>query len=235
MIEINLIPDVKQELIRAQRTRSLVVSSSIFIGIIALGVVALLAAYVFLFQSVRSGLADEAIKKGSQQLAAVEDLSKILTLQNQLKKIDILNQDKKRESLLFDALAAVIPPSPNTVQVSTLSLDAETNSLVIEGETPSYDTLEVFKKTIDGAVLIYMQADETVTEDLAADISISDVSYGDSTTGAKVLRFTISFTYPDSLFSAKTPAYVIKLTNAGNVTDSFLGVPKSIFIDRGDE
>lgn len=43
MIEINLIPDVKQEFLRAQRMRNAAVSFSIMIGIIAAGIVGFLA------------------------------------------------------------------------------------------------------------------------------------------------------------------------------------------------
>ena len=91
MIEINLIPDVKQELIRAERVRSVVISVSIVVGLAAMAIVAILAVYVFGVQAVRSGLDDQAIKDGGAKLAKVEDLSKILTIQNQLNKISALN------------------------------------------------------------------------------------------------------------------------------------------------
>lgn len=47
MIEINLIPDVKQELLKAQRTRSMVVSIAIISSIAAASVVVLLLVYIF--------------------------------------------------------------------------------------------------------------------------------------------------------------------------------------------
>lgn len=40
MIEINLVPDVKQELIKAQRVRATVISFSIAIGLVSVAVVA---------------------------------------------------------------------------------------------------------------------------------------------------------------------------------------------------
>ena len=233
MIEINLIPDVKQELIRAQRTRSFVVTTSIFIGVGTLGLAALLAFYVFAVQGVRNTLADDAIEKGSAQLAEVEDLSKVLTIQNQLDKIQELNADKKIDSRVFEVLAAILPPAPNQVQVSDLSIDAEENLMVIEGQTPTFDTLEIFQKTIDGAVVTYAEDGEEVSLKLAEDITVSDFSYGQDTSGVNVLRFTLSFTYPSELFAATTPSFVIKLTNEGNVTDSYLGVPRSIFVEGG--
>ena len=231
MIEINLIPDVKQELLRAQRSRTTVVTFSIFTGIAAVGVVVLLLLYVYGAQTVRSLLADDAIARGNEQLSQIEDLSETLTIQNQLVQIDALNQTKKEESRIFEVLEAVLPPAPNQVQISNLSLDAETTSLVIEGQTPNFETLEIFKKTIDGAVVTFTEEGEEVSEKLANDISISDVSYGEDTNSNRVLRFTLSLTYPEVLFSAQVPNIVIRLTNEGNVTDSFLGIPRSIFVE----
>jgi len=235
MIEINLIPDVKQELIKAERVRSVVISTSIFAGIIALAIVGVLAAYVFGVQTVRSALDDDAIKKGGAQLASVEDLSKVLTIQNQLTKISELNSQKKIDSRVFDVLSAVIPPPPNNIQVSSLLIDAANSRISLEGQTPTYDTLEVFKKTIDGAVITYKIDDEEQQTGLAAQISTSDVSFGEDSTGAKVLRFTLSFVYPEELFSPSIPGVVVKLTNQGNVTDSYLGLPKSIFVQRAGD
>jgi Tfp pilus assembly protein PilN len=234
MIEINLIPDVKQELLKAQSQRARVITISLYAGLTALGLVILLAVYVFAVQGVRSAIADDIIKRGNEELSQVEDLSKILTIQNQLAQIDVLNQDKKRDSRIFDVLEAVLPPAPNQVLVSSLALDVEQTSLVIEGQTSSFDTLEVFKKTISGAVVTYTEEGEEQSITLAQDISISNVSYGEDATGARVLRFTLSFSYPVELFSAQIPSILIKLTNEGNVTDSYLGIPRSIFVDAAE-
>ncbi len=69
MIEINLVPDVKQELIRARHVRTVVVSSAVTVGLVALGIVILLAIYTFGVQTVRANIADEAIKTKSKELA----------------------------------------------------------------------------------------------------------------------------------------------------------------------
>jgi len=112
MIEINLIPDVKRELLRAQRARTTVISAAIVISIVAGAVVAALALYVYGVQTVRGALLDNQIKDGAAKLSKVEDLSKILTIQNQLSRISELNSQKNIDSRLFDVLAAVIPPRP---------------------------------------------------------------------------------------------------------------------------
>lgn len=236
MIEINLIPDVKQELIRARMIRSGVISGAIVAIISAAALVVVLSIYIFGVQTVRGAVADTEIKKGGTQLASVDDLSKILTIQQQLTKMSSLNNSKKIDSRVFDLLQAIIPPAPNEVKVSSLVIDATAGTITFEGQTPSFPSLEAFKKTIGAANIRFKDsADKQTDVVLASNLSISNVSYGEDANGGKVLRFTVSFTYAPDLFSPATTSPTIVLINGGNVTDSFLGIPKSIFTDRASD
>ena len=236
MIEINLVPDVKQELIKAQRVRSTVISFAIFVGLAFVAIVTILAVYAFGVQTVRSTLADDAIKKGSDQLAKVEDLSKTLTIQNQLTKISTLHDSIKIDSRIFDVLQAIIPPTPNDVQISNMSVDSSLNQITIEGQAAnSYAAVEVFKKTIEGAMVKYADGEETKEVALASNVSTGDTSYGEDSSGAKVLRFTLSFEYAPELLSPLSKTVTVVIANKGNRTDSYLGVPKSIFVDRAKD
>jgi Tfp pilus assembly protein PilN len=235
MIEINLIPDVKQELLKAERSRALVISGSILTCIIAGGIVVLLVIYIYGIQFGRGILADNSIKSGSAELAKVEDLSKMLTIQNQINKIDVINDTKEVDSRLFDVLSAVIPPAPNEVRISTVSVNKEESTITLEGQTNAYDSMEVFKKTIDSSVIVYNEDGTEKQVKLATDISTADISYGENSDGVKVLRFNLSFKYPPELLSATVPVITIKLSINGNVTDSYLGIPKSIFTERAKD
>ncbi|MGY4893876.1 MAG: PilN domain-containing protein [Candidatus Saccharimonadota bacterium] len=237
MIEINLIPDVKQELLRAQRTRATVISVSIFTSIIAAGLVVALVFYVFAVQTVRSSFLDGRIDEEASALAENEDLPKLLTIQNQLSTVNALNAQKKIDSRIFDVLAAVIPPEPNNVVMSQVSINATDSTIRIEGQTRGYDSMEVFKKTLDNAVVTFTQPDSTEvqTVKLASDISVTDTSYGANADNVKVLRFVLTFKYPEELFSPDIAGVTIKLNINGNVTDSYLGLPKSIFEERASD
>jgi Tfp pilus assembly protein PilN len=236
MIEINLVPDVKQELIRAQRIRSTVISLAILIGIVAAAIIALLAIYVGGVQTLRGTIADGAISDGSKKLAAVEDLSKTLTIQNQLTKISAIHDDVKIDSRIFDVLSAIIPPAPNAVFVSNLLVDSASGTISMEGQAPnSYAAVEVFRKTIEGAKVTYKKDGADAEIALASNVSTSDASYGEDSSGAKVLRFTLSFTYAKELFSPLSTDVAIVITNNGNATDSYVGVPTSIFVDRASD
>jgi len=240
MIEINLIPDVKQELIRAQQTRAAVISVSIIVGIVVLAIVAILAVYVFAVQTVRGNVDDNNIKQGFAKLSANEDLEKIITIQNQLDKISALHDDTQITSRIFDVLEATIPAEPNNVVISKLTIDTDNHSIRLEGQAAqSYAAMEVFKKTLAAAKVSYTDTTQEDAEEqsviLASDISTSDLSYGQDSSGEKVLRFTLTFTYADELFAPSSGDIAITIDGQGNATDSYLGVPKSIFTNRATD
>lgn len=236
MIEINLIPDIKQQLIRAQRIRATVISISIVVGIIAIAVVALLASYAYGVQNVRGGILDSDITKKSTELSNVSDLTKTLTLQNQLTLISKVHDEKKIVSRIYDVLAKIIPPSPNSIQMSTMTVDTESQQIQLEGQAVnSYAAVEVFKKTIDATRITYKVDDSDQTINLASGIDIGSTSYGEDTSGIKVLRFSMSFTYAKELFMPSSKDVRISIANQGNATDSYLGVPENVFVDRAKD
>lgn len=247
MIEINLIPDVKQELLKAQRTRAIVISSSIFASIIAVGIVVLLLGYIFGVQGFRNIFLDDQIDKKGTQFSNIEDLSKVLTIQNQLKTISELNGQKNMDSRVFDMIAAITPQGDSTVSFSQITVGSGSDEAAVaegtptttggqvhlEGQTTGYAAMEVFKKTVENTVFEYTADGETKTIALAANISTGDISYGEDADGNKVLRFTIGFDYPAELLSPKSSNIMFKLNIDGNVTDSYLGIPR--FAERAKD
>jgi hypothetical protein len=229
MIEINLIPDVKRELLKAQRARTYVISGAIITSIIAAGVIVLLLIYIYGFQLIRESRLDADIKREEATLMQVEDLSKILTIQNQLAVMSTLNDQKKMDSRIFDVVAAIVPPEPNSVAISGVTLDAATSTITLEGQTRAFDSMEVFKKTIDSAIVVYNGPDGEESVPLADNIDTEQVSYGKDANNNTVVIFTISFEYPEELFSSTNPNVTIRLSVNGNVTDSYLGIPRAIF------
>lgn len=236
MIEINLVPDVKQELISAQRVRAGVISMAILVGIIAAGVVVVLAIWVFAVQAARSVITDNAIKSESEKLSQVEDISNTLTIQNQLGKLSAMHDGKHIDSRLFDILTTINPPEPNNVAITKLTLDSETSSITVEAQAVNgYPALEVFKKTIAATKFEYSKDGQSQSVPLATEISDSERSYGENASGVKVLRFTLVFAYSEELFSKTAENATIVAPTRTNVTDSFLGVPKSLFTQRASD
>ncbi|MDB5165157.1 MAG: hypothetical protein JWM00_47 [Candidatus Saccharibacteria bacterium] len=233
MIEINLVPDVKQELIRAQQLRATVISIATLVGIVSAGIVVVLSLYVFGAQTLRSTLADGAIKSEQEKISKVDGLGNALTIQAQLLKLSELGQDRQVNSRVFDLLSAIVPPAPNTIAISKTAVDTEKRTITIDAQADNgFAALEVFRKTIEATHLEYSEADAVRSVALATDISDSNRSYGEDASGKKVLRFTISFTYPDELFMRSTSNATIVGPDRKNATDSFEGVPESLFTSR---
>ncbi len=231
MIEINLIPDVKLELLRTQRQRRNVISLSILVAIVAGALVALLAVYVFVVQTVAIGFTDNAIDTQYKDLQKVQDLSKTLTIQKQLEEVSSLHSEKRLSSRVFDIMSTVVPTGTNKVSLSNFELDAEKNTITIEGEAMNgYEALEVFKKTISKTTFEYVKNGKKQAPLLiASDITDGDQRYGESNDGTRVLRFSLSFTYPAALFAPTSEQGRIIAPNKQNATDSAVGVPSSLF------
>jgi hypothetical protein len=141
-----------------------------------------------------------------------------------------MHSSKNIDSRVFDVLTTINPPAPNTITISNLELDAETKTIKIDGQAAQgFPALEVFKKTINATTFQFKQDGEDKTVPLASGMSDTDRSYGADASGATVLRFTISFIYPDQLFSPTAENARIVAPTKTNVTDSLLGVPNSLF------
>lgn len=230
MIEINLIPDVKQEMIRAQKMRNTAISLSIVVALAAGAVVALLSILVG-FQALRENLARAEIKKQFSTLQSTEDIEKALTIQSQLSAISAINDKKTVNSRLFDVVATINPPAPNDIKYSTIKLDPATKTLIIEGTAAnSYVATDTFRKLILNTKVESSKDGAVATVPLTDDVQITDASYGENGDGQRVLSFKATFVYPDGLFdNTVTGVRVVTPTTKIDVTDSHTRVPTSLF------
>lgn len=236
MIEINLVPDVKQELIRAQRVRSGVISIAIVTGLASVGIVVLLAIWVFAIQAGRGYLVDNTIKDENQKLSSVEDISNTLTIQNQLSKLSSMHDEKHIDSRVFDMLSTINPEAPNDIKLTKTTLDTASNTVVIEAQADNgFAALEVYKKTIGATKIEFVKDGQTESIPLITATSLGDQSYGEDSSGKKVLRFKLTLTYSDELFARNVQNVVIVAPSKKNVTDSFLGVPQSLFTVKASD
>ena len=187
MIEINLIPDVKLELLKARRQRRMVISAAILTSIVAGAVVVLLALYAFGVQTVADTLANGNIESENKKLSKVKDLSKTLTIQNQLEQLSRSQSDKNITSRLFDIISVTVPEGKNAVTIKRLAFKSEESTIDIEAEaTNGYEALEVFKKTIGQTTFQYNvdgEAQEPVK--IATAITDGERRYSEDDQGAK--------------------------------------------------
>jgi len=231
MIEINLLPNVKRELLKTRAMRNRVISISFLVGgasIVAVVVLALILGSQIAAEAVQSGV----IKDRNDKLMEVEDLNKVVTIQNQLTKINEQHSRKKINSRIFDVVTAVNPVAPNNVSFSDIKVNPESKTITLEGSAVNgYSALETLKKTILNTKVQTTDGDKSSEVSLTKEIKDGDTSFGENSEGKKVLQFSFSFEYAEELLAPANDGTVSVLTPTGkvDVTDSRQGIPDSLF------
>ena len=231
MIEINLLPNVKRELLKTRVMRNRVISISFLVGgvsIAAVVVLALILGSQFAAEAVQGGV----IKDRNDKLMAVEDLNKVVTIQHQLTKINEQHSGKKINSRIYDVVTAVNPVAPNNVSFSDIKVNPGSKTITLEGSAVNgYSALETLKKTILNTKVQTTDGDKSSEVSLTKEIKDGDTSFGENSEGKKVLQFSFSFEYAEELLAPANNGTVSVLTPTGkvDVTDSRQGIPDSLF------
>lgn len=251
MIQINLVPDVKLELVRTQRHRRVVISSAVIILIATTAVTAMLGIYVFGLQNLMKSSNHSNITQLDAEFQAIDDVGKTVTISNQFSKINGTHDagHKAMTSRIFDVLAAASSKgTDNSVSITSISLDTEMETISITAQTDKkgFDAAEVFKKNIESMTISYVKADqdgsipdptkENVERFLMAkEVNLSDLSSGkDEKDSRQKVSFKLSFVYDPLLFSSELEVVSIEGLAEGNVTDSYTRLPDSLFSTSED-
>ena len=86
MVQVNLIPKVKQDLLKAQKIRNWVIFFSIVAGGAAIAIVVMMT-IAFGAQSLIVGSNEDNIKKKFDQLSKKDGINEAIVLQNQLNHV----------------------------------------------------------------------------------------------------------------------------------------------------
>ncbi len=231
MIEINLLPNVKRELLKTRVMRNRVISISFLVGGASIATVVVLA-LILGSQIAAEAVQNGVIKDRNDKLMAVEDLNKVVTIQHQLTKINEQHSGKKLNSRIFDVVTAVNPVAPNNVSFSDIKVNPGSKTITLEGSAVNgYSALETLKKTILNTKVQTTDGDKSSEVSLTKEIKDGDTSFGENSEGKKVLQFSFSFEYAEELLAPANNGTVSVLTPTGkvDVTDSRQGIPDSLF------
>lgn len=231
MIEINLLPNVKRELLKTRVMRNRVISISFLVGGASIATVVVLA-LILGSQIAAEAVQNGVIKDRNDKLMAIEDLNKVVTIQHQLTKINEQHSGKKLNSRIFDVVTAVNPVAPNNVSFSDIKVNPGSKTITLEGSAVNgYSALETLKKTILNTKVQTTDGDKSSEVSLTKEIKDGDTSFGENSEGKKVLQFSFSFEYAEELLAPANNGTVSVLTPTGkvDVTDSRQGIPDSLF------
>lgn len=145
MIQFNLLPDVKLEYIRTQRTKRMVVVIAAFAAAVSFGIFVLLFTLVNVLQKNHLNHLSTDIDTYVKELQAKPDLDKVLTIQNQLRSLPALHDKKPVASRLFAFMSQV---TPNDVSIGNFTVDFTANTMLIEGNAPNLELVNRFADTL---------------------------------------------------------------------------------------
>jgi len=216
-VQFNLLPDVKAQYVKAQRSKSLITSVAILVSAVAIGIFVVMFLSVSVVQKKILSDADGAIERYTKELKDIPNIEEILTIQNQLDSLSGLHQNKHISSRLFSYLPQVTPAE---VKISRVNLDFLSNTMVIDGTAPSQIAINTFIDTLKFTTFKVGDQDQgwafpSVTES-SFSINAGQVSYG------------ISLTFDPKLFANN-------LTDGnGAIQTPILVVPQTVTTHAGD-
>ena len=154
--EINLVPDVKEEMIKALKLRNLILFLSIVVASASVCVI-IIFGVIAGGQQIIVDNNQETIKNLSEKLTSYSDLSNFLTIKDQLGNIATTTSNKKVLSRTFNILRTLLPTGADTITISELSVNlaAESPTFTFDaqanaGKEPfiDYNVLDAFKKSM---------------------------------------------------------------------------------------
>lgn len=154
--EINLVPDIKNEMIKALKLRNFIFFLCIVISSASLSLGLIFLSIAGGQQAALDGKKD-TISAMSSTIGSFTDLSEFLTIRDQLGNLSAISDNKKLLSRSFSVLSALIPRGADSITISELSInlsgDAPTFSFDAQANAGSppyidYNVLDSFKKSM---------------------------------------------------------------------------------------
>lgn len=144
MVQLNLLPDVKLQYLKAQRQRRLIISISTLVTLVAVALMVILLAVTILQRKHITDLNND-IKTQSKSISGRENINKILTVQNQLASLTNLHATKPAASRLADYLGQV---TPDQASINNLNIDFNQHQITITGTADSLATINQYVDTL---------------------------------------------------------------------------------------
>lgn len=217
MIEVNLIPDIKQEVLTARQTRDRVVTLAIIISAAVVSLAIILGMVAFVVQGLIIGSQKNQIEDGFKKFANYPGSASILTIQKQLENLEEMHAKKPVTSRMFIILTQIILKYNLDIKVSLIDVQPHKKNMIVEGYSETgYVELERFVKTLNNAKISYIDtakigevnsgvseadAEEALKKVLAEAGSeglmrqeaslLADPTLGDNSEGKRVLTFKI--------------------------------------------
>ena len=154
--EINLVPDIKDEMIKALKLRNFIFFLCIVVAAASVGVTVFFGLIAGGQQLAIDGKTN-TINSLSNKLNSYSDLNDFLTIKDQLGNLQTLTDQKQVLSRTFNILSALMPTGADTITISELNvnLSEEKPTFTFDAQADAgkepfidYNVLDAFKKSM---------------------------------------------------------------------------------------
>lgn len=225
MIQLNLLPDVKMEYLKAQRSRRLVLTVAVLVTATALVLLVLLLGVDGLQKKHLSDL-NRDISSETSRLQNEPQIGQVLTVQNQLESLTALHSSKPAASRVFDYLNEV---TPAVISISSFNIDFGKQTVTITGTA---DALSSINQYVDTLKYTAYTTDTNKTPAPAFNsVVLSNFSRDtNAQNNGQLASYTITFSYDKTIFDITQK---VNLTVPNLVTRLGLQQPTDLFQSTG--
>lgn len=224
MVQFNLLPDIKIQYIRAQRQKHLVILISTIAIAASLVFIVVLVTTAFVVQKKSISDLNKDIAAASKELRETPDLTKILTVQNQLKALPELHASKPVASRIFGFIAQ---STPSDASIARLSVDFNAQTMTISGSATSLGVINTYVDTLKFATY-HTENDPDSEKQAFSNVVLS--SFGRDNKGAS---YTITLSFDPVIFS-DTEEVTLAIPNK-TTTRSQTEQPEALFQEQSEE
>lgn len=224
MIQFNLLPDVKIQYVRAQRTKRLVIGTAIIATLASFAIFVLLFVGVQGVQRKLLSDLDGRIKVATNELKSTPELNKILTIQNQLGALTKLHDDKVVATRVFGYLQET---TPSDVTISDYEVNFTESTMKITGQAPGLDRVNTFTDTLKFATFA------TGEDPAGDDKAFSEVVLAQFSPSEGKFAYALTLKYDPKLFQSASEI-VLTVPKGLTTTRSVIGQPTDIFKKNPD-
>jgi Tfp pilus assembly protein PilN len=218
-VQFNLLPDVKLDFIKAQRSKNLIFAIAVLVAAAAFVIFLIALVTVDGLQKKQLSNADNVVTTDTTKLNSMTSLDQIITVQNQLQTLTTLHQNKHITSRVFAYLPQL---TPTDVSIGSLQLDTSTSALEVSGTAASQDSVNTFIDTLKFTNFT-LGGQGTAQQ---AFTSVVESSFGIATTG---VNYSLQISFNPELFSNNLSAVPQLVVPKLTTTRSALEDPSSLF------
>lgn len=225
MIQFNLLPDVKLEYIKAQRTRRLVFSIAMLVSAASIVLLVVLLGIDGLQKKHLDDLSHD-IASETSVLQSKPNINGILTVQNQLESLTALHNGKPAAARVFTYLNEL---TPAPVAITNFTMDFTQDTMSITGTADSLSSVNQYVDTLK--LTNFTSGSSSQQTKAFSDVVLSSFGYNSNPTDPGVAAtFTITLSYDKSIFDITQS---ISLNVPTVTTRAQLQDPSDLFTSSG--